>query len=112
VVIREQAIMSQVVGPERAQGAIEFQLKPGPVTLCRLVEYDGAFKMLITRGEIIPSEDRLRGSWAWVRVPDLASLYRTLAEEGFIHHAGMIHGDIADAVEAFCRFVGIQVVRV
>jgi len=112
VVIREQAIMSQMVGPERSEGAIEFQLKPGIVTLSSLAECEGAFKMLITRGEIIPSEDHLRGSWAWVRVPDLSSLYRTLAEEGFAQHASMIHGDIADAVEAFCRFVDIEVVRV
>ena len=112
VVIREQAIMSQVVGRERAQGAIEFQLKPGVVTLCRLVEYDGEFKMLITNGEILHTEDKLRGSWAWVKVPDLAGLYRVLAEQGFTHHASMIHGDIADAVQAFCKFAGIEVVRV
>jgi len=112
VVVREQAIMSQVAGPDKAQGAAEFQLHPGPVTLSRLVEYDGAFKMLITRGEIIPSEDRLRGSWAWVRVNDLSRLYRVLAEQGFTHHASMIHGDVADALDAFCRFTGIEVVRV
>ena len=110
--VREQAIMSQVVGPDKAQGAAEFQLHPGPVTLSRLAEYDGAFKMLITSGEIIPSEDQLRGSWAWVRVSDLSRLYRVLAEQGFTHHASMIHGDVADALEAFCRFTGIEVVRV
>ena len=110
-VVREQSIMSQVVGPEKAQGAIEFQLKPGVVTLSRLVEYDGEFKMLVTNGEIIRTDDILRGSWSWVRVPDLARLYRVLAEEGFVHHASMIHGDVADALETFCRFTGIQVVR-
>ena len=112
VALREQAFVSRAVGAEKAQGAIELQLKPGPVTICRLVEYDGAFKMLITNGEIIHTEDVLRGSWGWVRVPDLACLYRVLAEEGFIHHASMIHGDIADAVVSFCRFTGIEIVRV
>lgn len=112
VVLREQAIMSQVVGADRAEGAIECQIRPGVVTLCRLVEYDESFKMLITTGEVLPSEDRLRGSWAWVRVDDLARLYRTLATEGFVHHASMIHGNLADAIEAFCRFVGIEVVRI
>jgi len=112
VVVREQAIMSGVVGRDKAQGAAEFQLHAGPVTLSRLVEYDGAFKMLVTRGEIIPSGDRLRGSWAWVRVDDLSRLYRVLADQGFTQHASMIHGDVADAMEAFCRFAGIEVVRV
>ncbi|MHB0857400.1 MAG: L-fucose/L-arabinose isomerase family protein [Anaerolineae bacterium] len=112
VVMREQAIMSQVVGADRAQGAIEFQLKPGVVTLARLVEYDGEFKMLVTKGELIHTSDKLRGSWGWVKVADLSHLYRVLAEEGFIHHASMIHGDYVDAMESFCKFTGIQVVRV
>ncbi|HHX44430.1 MAG TPA: hypothetical protein GX714_10655 [Chloroflexi bacterium] len=112
VTVREQAILSPLVGAEKAQGAAEFQLHPGPVTLSRLAEYDGDYKMLITSGEIIPSEDRLRGTWAWVRVNDLARLYRVLAEQGFTHHASMIHGDVADALEAFCRFTGIEAVRV
>lgn len=112
VVVREQSVMSRVVGPERAQGAIEFQLKPGVVTLCELAEHDGEFKMLVTNGEIIRSPDVLRGSWSWVRVSDLGYLYRVLAERGFAHHASMIHGDIADALEAFCKFSGIEVVRV
>lgn len=112
VVVREQAIMSGVVGPERAQMAAEAQLREGPVTLCRLMEYDGEFKMLIIQGEIIPSDDVLRGAWSWVRVPDLAGLYRTLAEEGFAHHASMIHGELADAVENFCHYCGIRAVRV
>jgi hypothetical protein len=29
-----------------------------------------------------------------------------------VHHASMIHGDIADAVESFCHFAGIEAVRV
>ncbi|NLV73814.1 MAG: hypothetical protein GXY52_03895 [Chloroflexi bacterium] len=112
VTLRDQAIMSEVVGAERAGMAQEFQLAPGRVTLCRLVEYDGLFKMLVTTGEILPSNDDLRGSWAWVRVDDLAVLYRTLAEEGFTHHASMIHGDLADPITGFCHFAGIEVVRV
>jgi len=39
-------------------------------------------------------------------------VYRVLAEQGFTHHVSMIHGDVADALEAFCRFTGIEVVRV
>ncbi len=109
---REQAIMSTVVGADKAEMAMEMQLKPGVVTLNRLVEYDGEFKMLIANGRILPSKDKLRGSWSWVEVPDLKNLYRTLVEEGFTHHASMIHGDISDIVEDFCHFTGIEVVRV
>ena len=111
VMVREQASMAALAGADKAQGAVEFQVTPGVVTLCRLVEFDGQFKMLIATGEIVPGEDALRGAWAWVKVPDLEQLYRVLAEQGFPQHASMIHGDVADAVQDFCRFAGIEVVR-
>ncbi len=101
-----------MLGPERSEGTGEFQLKPGRVTICRLVEYDCKFKMLITKGEIKESAQKLRGSWSWVEVPDLASLYKVLVKEGFIHHASMIHGDYTKAIIDFCDFLGIDTVVV
>jgi L-fucose isomerase-like protein len=93
-------------------GLYQFQLRPGPVTICRLTEHDGRWRMLVTRGEIVPSDDVLAGTWAWVAVPDHARLYRTLVEEGFIHHASMIHGDQVDALLLACRFLDIEPVVV
>lgn len=93
-------------------GLYQFQLRPGPVTICRLAEYDGAWKMLIAPGEVIPSDETLAGTWGWVRVRDHARLYRTLVEEGFIHHASMIHGDYVAALREACRFLGVQSVVV
>ncbi len=110
IYLKSHSILGESLGRERCEGTAEFQLKEGKVTLSRIVEYDGEFKMLITKGEIIPSKDKLRGSWSWVKVSDLANLYRTLVEEGFIHHASMIHGDISDSLVEFCRFTGMEAV--
>ena len=93
-------------------GLFQFQVRPGPVTFCRLAEYDGHWKMLIASGQIVPSEEVLAGTWAWVEVKDHAKLYRTLVEEGFIHHASMIHGDQTRALLQACKFLGIQPVVV
>ena len=79
-------------------GLYQFQIKPGVVTFCRLAEYDNEWKMLIATGEIIPSDEELAGTWGWVEVPDHQKLYRTLVEEGFVHHASMIHGDQTQAL--------------
>lgn len=99
--------------PEDPQaGLYQFQIKPGPVTFCRLAEYDGAWKMLIARGEIQASPETLAGTWAWVEVRDHAGLYRTLVEEGFIHHASMIHGDQTEPLRQACQFMDIQTVVV
>jgi len=93
-------------------GLYQFQVKAGPVTFTRLAEYDGQWKMLIARGEIVPSQETLAGTWAWVAVPDHARLYRTLIEEGFVHHASMIHGDQTAALLEACKFLGIHPVVV
>ena len=110
IYLKSHSILGELLGPERCEGTAEFQLKEGKVTLSRIVEYDGEFKMLITKGKIIPSKDKLRGSWSWVKVSDLANLYRTLVEEGFTHHASMIHGDLSDSLVEFCRFTGMEAV--
>jgi L-fucose isomerase-like protein len=88
-------------------GLFQFQLKPGPVTMCRLAEYDGQWKMLITAGEIVPSDEVLCGTWSWVKVRDHAALYRTLVENGFIHHASMIHGDQVETLKLACKFMDV-----
>lgn len=93
-------------------GLYQFQLKSGPVTFCRLSECDGEWKMLIARGEIIPSDETLAGTWSWVQVADHERLYRTLVEQGFIHHASMIHGEQVPALIRACEFLGIKPVIV
>jgi len=93
-------------------GLSQFQLKPGPVTFVRLAEYDNAWKMLIATGEIKPSDETLAGTWSWVEVADHERLYRTLVEEGFVHHASMIHGDYTQPLLQACKFLGIEPVVV
>ncbi len=82
------------------------------MTFCRLAEYDNAWKMLIAAGEIIPSDEVLAGTWSWVEVKDHDRLYRTLVEEGFVHHASMIHGDLTQPLLQVCKFLGIEAVVV
>lgn len=105
---RSRPLDAPIPEEDAGAGVWEFAVRPGPVTLCRTVEYDGELKMLIARGEVVEDPARERGTSAWVEVPDLDRLYRTLVEEGFVHHASMIHGDVAEALEQFCRFVGVR----
>lgn len=93
-------------------GLFQFELRPGVVTFCRLAEYNDEWKMLITSGEIIPSGENLAGTWSWVEVKDHERLYRTLVEEGFIHHASMIHGNQIEALRLACKFLDIKPVVV
>jgi L-fucose isomerase-like protein len=108
ITIKYHSILGESLGIERSRGTGEFQVKPGKVTLCRLIEREGQFKMLISQGEIIPSQQNLRGAWGWVQVPDLDKLYHTLVMEGFTHHASLIHGDYSQVIQKACNFLGID----
>jgi len=97
---------------DASAGLLQFQIKPGSVTFCRLVEYNNQWKMLVASGEVVPSDETLAGTWAWVEVSDHDRLYRTLVEEGFVHHATMIHGDYRQALLLACKFLDIDPVVV
>ncbi|MEM3927046.1 MAG: hypothetical protein QXU13_05645 [Desulfurococcaceae archaeon] len=106
------SIMYRDVGVECAQGTFEGRLKPGVVTITRLVEYNGEFKLFITKGKALEEEGPFRGSWVWVEVSDLDKVYRTLIEEGFVHHASMVYGDYVEAIANFTKLLGIKTIVV
>lgn len=112
VTMRYHSILGESLGVERSVGTGEFQLNPGVVTLSRLQEQNGQFKMLIAKGKAVASKQQLRGSWCWVEVPDLDKLYATLVKEGFTHHASLIHGDCSRAIKDACEYLGIETVVV
>ncbi len=107
-----QSVLFRTLGKESSYGTAEFRLKPGPVTITRINEYDGEFKMFITRGEIVDEPGEFRGDWSWVRLKDLDAAYRKMVEEGFVHHASIIHGDYVEALREACLFLGIRPVVV
>jgi len=110
--LRYHSILFRDVGVERSYGTAEFKLKPNTVTINRLTEHKGEFKILITRGRIVEDPLYTRGSYSWVEVENLDRLYRVLVEEGFVHHASMIHGDYVTEIEDACKFLGIKPVVV
>jgi L-fucose isomerase-like protein len=112
VTMKYHSILGESLGVDHSVGTGEFQLHPGTVTLSRLQEHDGKFKMLIAEGKAVESKQQLRGSWSWVQVPDLDKLYTTLVKEGFTHHASLIHGDCTRAIKNACEYLGIETVVV
>jgi L-fucose isomerase-like protein len=103
-------ITCHYMGPD--MGTVEFQLKSGVVTLSSLQEDSGNFKMLVTKGKSVKLDGKMKGSWSWVKVPDLDELYGTLVTEGFVHHASLIHGDYTQAIADACDLMGIEVIAV
>jgi L-fucose isomerase-like protein len=110
--IDTHSILGWQIGYDKSFGTGEFQLKDGVLTINRFGEIGGKFKMLSTTGETVPDDRELRGSWKWVKVNDLKKLYRTIIEEGFVHHASMIFGDLRKEMDLFCKFTGIDIIEI
>lgn len=93
-------------------GAMEFKLKNGPVTCARLVEYGGKYSFFFGNGEIIDIGPMTRGAYGWVKVNDIRDWEQKMIDTGVVHHGVLIHdAKVADALEMFCNFLGIEAVR-
>ncbi|MHB0998728.1 MAG: L-fucose/L-arabinose isomerase family protein [Armatimonadota bacterium] len=93
-------------------GALELQLKAGPVTCLRLMEYDGEFTMFYGTGEVVHIPPFVRGSYGWIKVNDVFDWEEKMIESGMIHHGVLIHdAATVDALEMFCKFLDIDAVR-
>jgi L-fucose isomerase-like protein len=112
-VIRTHEIIARNLSEDICQGTVEGEFRPGEVTLSRLVEYNGTFRCLITKGVIETGEwPEMRGSWGWVRIDDLDRLYRVLCEKGFSHHVVLQYGDFRIALASTAAALGMEVVWV
>jgi L-fucose isomerase-like protein len=97
---------------DNCDGTLEFPIAPGKVTCLRLVEYGGEYTMFIGTGEIVDIPPFVRGSYGWVKVGDIEDWERKMIDAGVIHHGVLIRDEkIADALELFCKYAGIRVVR-
>lgn len=93
-------------------GSMEFRMKNGGVTCGRMVEYEGKYSFFFGNGEIVDIGPMTRGSYGWVRVKDVADWETKMIETGVVHHGTLIHDPkVADALEMFCKFMGIEAVR-
>jgi len=108
VTIDIQFIMAQAIPPDVATGCSWMQLKPGPVTLSRLIEVGGEYRFLIARGAVEDEPLRTHGSGGWVSVPNLPALYNALQQGGFVHHCSMIHDVHIEALRMAAKFLGFK----
>jgi len=106
--VEKQFIMAKALGEEIATGCSWMQLRPGPVTLARIVEVGGEYRLLIARGELTDEPLRTHGSGGWVKVPDLPALYAALQQGGFVHHCSMIHDRRIEALRMAAKFLGMK----
>ncbi|QRN85311.1 L-fucose/L-arabinose isomerase family protein [Clostridia bacterium] len=90
---------------------LEFTIKPGEVTLFRLGEIEGEYKILLAKGEVLPDREVMGGTGGVVHLNgDSKKLVDTIMYEGFEHHLGLAYGNMVDQITEFGRLLEIQTI--
>lgn len=89
---------------------LEFPLKPGNVTIARITRpMNGKFGMLITTGQVLPAEKKLRGNPANIKLDVPVSRFLdALIRGGVEHHLIMAYGDLTEELRTLCELMDLD----
>jgi len=97
--------------PEDAEGTVEFVMRPGPLTLCRVTQDGaGAWKAVVAAGRVESNPAVTFGAYGWCRLPNLQRLYRDVLLRHFPHHVALTASHVGNALwEALGNYLGMSV---
>jgi L-fucose isomerase-like protein len=91
---------------------MQFPLKPGRVTLARLSEATGQFRLVIGSGEMLKAPAAFTGTCGTLRFDSgAASVMDTMLREGLEHHLSLVYGDYVEALLVLARLFKLPVLR-
>ncbi|MBZ0296910.1 MAG: L-fucose/L-arabinose isomerase family protein [Anaerolineae bacterium] len=91
---------------------MQFPLKPGVVTVARLSEATGGYRLVIGRAQMVSAPMRFTGTSGVLRFERPArAVLDTIMSEGLEHHLAVTYGDHAEALEALARMLRIPVLH-
>ncbi|MDB5085601.1 MAG: hypothetical protein JWN30_2487 [Bacilli bacterium] len=98
--------------PNRGIGfTLEFELKPGQVTICRLGKTSSGYRMLIMRGEALGGPQKFSGTSGEVKLSANAKdVVQSLMRDGFEPHYSLVYSDIVNELQELCRHLQIETV--
>ena len=91
---------------------MQFPLKPGRVTVARLSEATGEFRLVIGGGEMLKAPPAFTGTSGTIRFDSgAAAVMDTILREGLEHHISLTYGDHQDALESLALMLDLPVLR-
>ena len=91
---------------------MQFPLKPGRVTIARLSEATGEFRLVIGGGAMVNAPPAFTGTSGIIRFDSgAAAVMDAIIREGLEHHVSIAYGDHQDTLEALARQLGLPVLR-
>jgi L-fucose isomerase-like protein len=91
---------------------MEFPLKPGRVTVARLSEAGGDYRLVVGAGEMVQAPLSFSGTSGVLRFDrPAAEILDTILKEGLEHHVSLTYGNHVPALVALSRMLDLQVLR-
>lgn len=91
---------------------MEFTLRPGVVTVARLSEAGGSFRLVVGRGEIARGPQSFSGTSGLLRFDhDAHEVLDTILREGLEHHISITYGDHVTALLALAQMLNLSVLH-
>jgi L-fucose isomerase-like protein len=91
---------------------MEFPLKPGRVTIARLSEATGSYRLVVGSGEMLRAPISFTGTSGVLRFDrPAAEVLDTFLGEGLEHHVSLTYGDYVPTLLALARMLGLPILR-
>ena len=91
---------------------MQFPLKPGRVTIARLSEATGEFRLVIGGGEMLKAPPAFTGTSGRIRFDSgAAAVMESLLGEGLEHHVSISYGDHQAVLKALARLLELPVLQ-
>jgi L-fucose isomerase-like protein len=89
-----------------------FPLKPGVVTVARLSEATGQYRLVVGQGEMLPAPASFSGTSGVLRFERPArAVLETILGEGLEHHFSLTYGNYIPALLALAKMLKLPVLR-
>ncbi len=90
----------------------EFTLKPGRVTIARLTESSGEYRLVVGSGEVVRAPKSFSGTSGLIQFDSPASdVLDVILSEGLEHHISVTYGDHIPALLAFADLLNLPVLQ-
>ncbi len=91
---------------------MEFTLKPGRVTVARLSEATGSYRLVVGSGEMVQAPPSFTGTSGTLRFDQPAQkVLDIIMNEGLEHHLSLTYGDYVPTLLALAKMLDIPVLR-
>jgi len=90
---------------------VGFVLKPGPVTISRIDYAKGKFRLLVAKGEAIPMDKELKGTFVKVKIPEAKEFLEKIVSKGISHHVVLGYGDYSQSLKKVARLKKWEIIE-